>query len=253
VDLKSLKQGDEMPVDIMLTVVATSVIQSVFGAGVLLFGTPVLLLLGYPFVDVLMVLLPISIAINLLQIAQHHAHIDFSFYRRVLLLTLPPIALFLFLVTHARINIGMLIGVFLLFIALKEFSPGMSRAVDALMKYEPAYFVTMGIVHGLSNLGGSLLTALVHHKDYEKDVARVTVAASYSTFAAVQILTLGLFSRSQIDVPYAEDGIYLAVGGLVFVLTDEMLYAQIDQAKYRRIFGGFLAIAGTMLIIRALN
>ena len=38
--------------------------------------------------------------------------------------------------------------------------------------------IVMGVVHGLSNLGGSLLTAIVHHKNYEKDVARVTVAAS---------------------------------------------------------------------------
>lgn len=36
-----------MPADILLTVVATSVVQSVFGVGVLLFGTPLLLLLGY--------------------------------------------------------------------------------------------------------------------------------------------------------------------------------------------------------------
>jgi uncharacterized membrane protein YfcA len=240
-----------MPADILLTVVATSIVQSVFGAGVLLFGTPILVLLGYPFVEVLLVLLPISIAINLLQIAQHHAHIDGSFYRKVLFLTLPPIALFLFLVTHVRINIGLLIGAFLLFIAMKELSPAVARLIDALMKHEKAYFVAMGIVHGLSNLGGSLLTALVHHKDYEKDVARVTVAASYATFAATQILTLWLFSRSQIDVPYAENGIYLAVGGLVFLLTDAMLYARIDQAKYRHVFAGFLAIAGLMLILRA--
>lgn len=242
-----------MPVDIMLTVVATSIIQSVFGAGVLLFGTPILLLFGYPFVDVLIVLLPISIAINLLQIAKHHAHIDFTFYRRVLFLTLPPIALFLFLVTHARINIGILIGAFLLFIAVKEFSPAAARIIDALMKHEKAYFIVMGIVHGLSNLGGSLLTALVHHKGYEKDVARVTIAASYATFAATQILTLWSFSRSEIDVPYADNGIYLTVGALVFLLTDEMLYARIDQARYRRIFAGFLVVAGTVLILRALG
>ena len=38
-----------MPVDILLTVVATSAIQSIFGVGVLLFGTPLLLLLGIDF------------------------------------------------------------------------------------------------------------------------------------------------------------------------------------------------------------
>ncbi len=45
------------------------------------------------------------------------------------------------------------------------------------------------------------MTAVVHHRNYEKDVARVTVAASYGTFAVVQLLTLWLFSQLQNDVP----------------------------------------------------
>ncbi len=242
-----------MALDILLTVVVTAVVQSIFGAGVLLFGTPLLLLFGHPFVDVLVVLLPISLAINLLQIAQHHRQIDFDFYRRILSFTLPPIALFLFWVTHSRINIGALIGSFLLLIALKEFSPRVARRIDALMAYERVYCVVMGIAHGVSNLGGSLLTALVHHKNCDKDVARVTVAASYATFAVVQLATLGAFSRAEIDVPVAENAIYLIVGAVLFLLTDATLYARIDRDKYRRIFSAFLVIAGSVLILRALG
>ena len=42
-----------MPADILLTVIATTIIQSVFGVGVLVFGTPILLLLGYDFINAL--------------------------------------------------------------------------------------------------------------------------------------------------------------------------------------------------------
>lgn len=240
-----------MPVDIMLTVVFTSIIQSVFGAGVLLFGTPLLLLFGHDFVDVLVVLLPISIGINGLQIAKHHAHIDFAFYRNIVILTLPFIVLFLFLVTHARINISLLIGIFLLFIACKEFSTSIAGTINRLMAFEKTYFLLMGIVHGLSNLGGSLLTALVHHKQYEKDVARVTVAASYATFAAVQLLTLWAFSSEQIDVDINHTAVYMIVGSLIFMLTDEMLYSEIDRAKYQKIFAVFLALSGVVLVLRS--
>lgn len=242
-----------MPVDIMLTVVFTAIIQSVFGAGVLLFGTPLLLLFGHEFVDVLVVLLPISIGINLLQIAKHHTHIDFAFYRNILTLTLPPIALFLFLVTHARINVSLLIGVFLLFIACKEYSVAIARILDRMMAFEKTYFMLMGMVHGVSNLGGSLLTALAHHKQYEKDVTRVTVAASYATFAAVQLLTLRLFSGRQIDVSVNHTVVYLLVGMLVFVLSDEMLYNELGRAKYQRFFAAFLAVSGMVLILKSLN
>ncbi|MGZ8225409.1 MAG: TSUP family transporter [Methylococcaceae bacterium] len=242
-----------MPVEIMLTVVFTSIIQSVFGAGVLLFGTPLLLLFGHEFVDVLIVLLPISISINLLQIAKHHAHIDFAFYRNILILSLPLIAVFLFLATHAQINISLLIGIFLLFIACKEFSTSIAEIINRMMAYEKTYFLAMGVVHGLSNLGGSLLTARVHHKQYEKDVARVTVAASYATFAAVQLLTLWIFSSQQIDVSVNDTVIYMIVGSLVFMLSDEILYNEIDRAKYQRIFAVLLAISGVVLVLRSLG
>lgn len=241
-----------MPIDIMLTVVTTAMVQSIFGAGVLLFGTPILLLLGYPFIEVLLILLPISLVINGLQIAKDRSHIDLDFYRQILCFSLPPIAVFLFLITHSPISIGIVIGVFLLFIALKSFSPALSRLIDGLMQYEKAYFVLMGIVHGLSNLGGSLLTAQVHQKGYAKDVARVTVAASYATFAIVQLMTLCLFGKQTAAVPFYDTLIYATLAALVFTMTDEMLYLHIDQRKYQRLFSLFLAVSGLILIGKSL-
>jgi hypothetical protein len=38
-----------MPLDILITVAVSSFIQSIFGVGVLLFGTPLLMLQGYNF------------------------------------------------------------------------------------------------------------------------------------------------------------------------------------------------------------
>ena len=242
-----------MAIDILLTVVVTAIVQSIFGAGVLLFGTPLMLLFGYDFVDALVVLLPISITINLLQVTKHHTRIDYAFFRKVLLLTLPPIAVCLLLITQARVNIGLVIGAFLLLIALKELSPTVARGIDRLMAYETTYFILIGVVHGLSNLGGSLLTALIHHRRYEKDTARVTVAASYATFAAVQLLTLWLFRRQSIEVPLPDNALYPVVGALIFLLTDAMLYARIEQDRYRGIFAGFLALSGLLLIVRSLR
>ncbi len=241
-----------MPIDIMLTVVTTAMIQSIFGVGVLLFGTPILLLLGYPFIEVLLILLPISLVINGLQIVKDRSQIDLNFYRQILCFSLPPIVVFLFLITHSPVNIGIVIGVFLLFIALKSFSPALSRFIDGLMKYEKAYFVLMGVVHGLSNLGGSLLTARVHQKGYAKDVARVTVAASYATFAVIQLMTLFLFGNQAVAVPFYDTLIYATLAALVFTMTDEMLYLHIDQRKYQRLFSLFLAVSGLLLIGKSL-
>lgn len=240
-----------MSLEIMLIVAVTSAVQSVFGAGVLLIGTPLMLLLGFPFIDVLVVLLPISLTINLLKITKYHAHIDMDLLRRVMLLSLPPIAVFLFLVTHVRVNIGLIIGPFLLFIACKSISATVEKFLDRLMEYEKMYLLTVGVVHGTSNLGGSLLTALIHHKNYPKDVARVTIAACYGTFAVVQLLTIALFSSQQINTPIFGNLIYILVGTVIYELIDATFFSRIEQDRYRHIFAGFLAFAGLVLIAKS--
>ncbi len=53
-----------MAIDILLTIFITAIVQSIFGTGVLLFGTPILLIFGYNFQIALIILLPTSVLIN---------------------------------------------------------------------------------------------------------------------------------------------------------------------------------------------
>ena len=71
-----------MDVFIIAVIVVTATIQSIFGIGVLLFGTPLLLLLlgGYDFVNALTVLLPISLLINLFQIVERNSEVNWATY-----------------------------------------------------------------------------------------------------------------------------------------------------------------------------
>jgi len=238
-----------MPVDILLTVVATAVIQSIFGVGVLLFGTPILLLLGYDFINALSVLLPISIAINCLQIIKHYQFIDSTFYKNVLIYSIPLVVLFLFFVSTTQINIGLIVGGFLVLVALKSFFPKIEAVLENMVKYERTYLAVMGLVHGLTNLGGSLLTAIVHGKQYEKNTTRVTVAVCYATFAVFQLLTL-FFIGSHFALSYADHISFLQVGILVFLFTEELFYTSIDNKKYSQFFAIFLLISGILLIFK---
>lgn len=241
---------ESMALDILLTVILTSVIQSIFGVGVLLFGTPLLLLFDYDFIYALTILLPISLAINAFQIAEHHPHIDTEFYKNILLYTIPFVILFLFLVTSSNINIGIIIGLFLLFVALKSYSKDVERALESMVKYEKPYFIVMGIVHGLTNLGGSLLTAIVHSKNYEKDVTRVTVAVAYATFALFQILTLAVAGKNM-AINYSVNGIYLTLGLMIYIVTNAMVYVNIDNERYSTLFAFFLLVSGLLLIAKS--
>ncbi|MBT7592192.1 MAG: hypothetical protein HN561_14130, partial [Candidatus Scalindua sp.] len=65
-----------MPMNIsmytLIVIIITSSVQSVFGVGILLFGTPLLLLQYDKLTLVLPIVLPISIAINIFQVVKHY-------------------------------------------------------------------------------------------------------------------------------------------------------------------------------------
>ncbi|MDD2863550.1 MAG: hypothetical protein PHC99_02345 [Methylococcales bacterium] len=240
-----------MPIDILLTIIVTATIQSIFGVGMLLFGTPMLLLLGYSFVDSLGIVLPISIAISLLQVLKHVDYVDKVFFKNVLRYCIPVIVLFLALIASIKINVGFIMGIFLLLVALKNFLPQVENALKSIVKYERLYLVVTGLVHGVSNLGGSLLTVMIYSKNYPKDTTRVTAAACYAVFALFQLLTL-LIMQTEFTIAYATKAFLVQIGILTFLVVEKMLYGNIDNEKYNRIFAVFLFVAGFALIAKSM-
>lgn len=250
----------------LFVIIITSTVQSVFGVGVLLFGTPLLLLKYEKLTPVLPIVLPISIAINLFQVAKHHEHIDINFYKKILFLTIPFVIIFLGLVLFLEakfknVGIGIFVGLFMILVAMKSYSKRIESLLKTFVKYEKTYFIVMGIIHGLTNLGGSLLSAIVHEKEYPKDTTRVTVGVSYGTFALFQMVTLlfavaGIiiipgFSPSSMNISYI-NFIYLIAGVAIFLLTEKFLYRNIDNERYSKIFALFLFVSGILLIIKSL-
>lgn len=248
--VRSTTNKKTMALDILIIIIVTSFIQSLFGVGVLLFGTPLLLLVGYDFIDAIVILLPISVSINLIQIAKDYRKVDLDFYKKILLYTIPFVIIFLFIVTKVQISIGFVIGLFLLFVAIKDYSPKVDKAIKFSLKYEKVYFSVMGIIHGLTNLGGSLLTAIAHSKGYEKDITRVTIAISYATFAIFQILTL-LIAGYPMDLSFSGAGAYLIIGIVIFLLTDKLIYMDIRNESYSRYFAAFLFLSGVVLFVKS--
>lgn len=240
-----------MPVDILITIILVSVVQSIFGVGTLLFGTPILLLLGYNFIDALSVLLPVSIAISIFQLIKHHEEIDLVLYKNLLIYSLPFVVFFLALITMVKVNIGLAIGTVLIFVALKSFLPAVERAMLKSMQYERTYFIALGLIHGVSNLGGALLTAIIYAKNYSKNKTRVTGAASYATLATFQLITL-LIMHTEFSISYLDRASFVQVAIIIFLMTEEMLYEQIANEIYNKLFAIFLFFSGILLIIKSI-
>jgi len=121
-----------------------------------------------------------------------------------------------------------------------------------MIKYEKSYLIIMGIVHGITNLGGSLLTALVHEQNHKKNKTRVTIAICYATFAVFQLLTLFIIGYDS-GMAYANNMLLLQIAVVIFLFTEESIYTHIDNRKYQQLFAFFLAASGILLVLKSLN
>ena len=212
-------------------IVMVSAIQSIFGVGVLLFGTPILLIIGYDFVNALNILLPISIFINISQISKDYRHLNLNYYKKLLVFSIPPIIILLWLTVESDFNPSSIVGVFLLLISLKALSKNISKIVTSLFRYQKTFLVFQGIIHGLTNLGGSLLTSNVFALNLKKDETRATISASYLTFAIFQIITL-IYMGKLIYIKFE----LIFLGVLVFFLLENFVYKKITTDMYDKIF-----------------
>ena len=77
------------------------------------------------------------------------------------------------------------------------------------------------------------------------------MAAAYATFATFQILAL-LVSGFDIDIKLSTIAVSLAVGLTIFIVTEKMIYAEIDAEAYRKLFAGFLFLSGGLLCVQSI-
>ena len=73
----------------------------------------------------------------------------------------------------------------------------------------------------------------------------------YAKFAAFQIITL-LMSGVNIDIKLMGIGIYLVVGVAIYLITEKLVYAEINNEDYTKYFAVFLFISGVLLIFKSM-
>ena len=224
-------------------VLFTSAIQSLFGVGVLLFGTPLLLIYGYEFTETLSILLPLSLSINALQIFREWQHINVPFFKRLSLYSIPCIVLSLVLVTEAEFDFSIIVGLFLVLISMRFVSQNLWNTMLYFLKFEKVYFAVTGTIHGLTNLGGALLTTKVFSHNWNVQQKRSTISASYFTFALFQMATLISVNEFKGFSVW-----YLVAGITVFFICERFVYSKIATSKYDVGFALFLFCSGVTLI-----
>jgi hypothetical protein len=237
--------------ELVAIVFAYAVVQSVFGVGLLVFGTPTLLLLGFSFEEVLAYLLPCSLAISVLQVRDGGWSLE-PVRRKFLLYTAPTVlvgTVLVLVVLNHKLNIRTIVGAMLLVTAASRLLGPLRERLARLVRRRLTVFLgALGIIHGLSNLGGGLLTVIVSslYRD-DKDATRKHVAFGYGVMAAIQLATLFATTavtwnwRLQLLLPFLAATTYYGIGRRVFASTKQSVY-QVSLTALIAAFGAVLLL-----------
>lgn len=218
--------------------------QSVFGIGILFLGTPTLLILGYSFPDTLSIVLPASITVSLLQVMRGALPASQWIGEFTLWCLLPlGIVLVIGLSTGLDVELELFVALMLLAYVVIRLLPNSGKFLENNVRRFPRVWLSaIGIVHGLSNLGGGLLAIFAASTFSDKVAIRGRIAFCYLCFAAIQLSVLALLTPEVMH--FGQLG-YAALAGGIFIIIERYVFDSIASPVFDRIFtiliGGYSA------------
>jgi|APSaa5957512535_1039671.scaffolds.fasta_scaffold48989_2 uncharacterized protein len=224
-----------------------SILQSVIGVGILLFGTPTFLILGYSYTDTLAMLLPASVGISLFQIFG-----KFDIVRTksaILIYTLPMVIISLSVILYFEfsIDIKKVVGLMLILLGLLRVSSYLKHLLkNIFISNRYFYCVLMGFIHGISNMGGGLLVLFMDSMFKLKDEIRINVAFGYLLFGIVQIFVLVIFSIESFNVMSV---VLPFVAIITYYFLGNRISSQINENSYQYVVTFFIFIYGILSFI----
>ena len=233
----------------LVTIIAVfSIVQSIFGVGLLLFGTPTLLLLEYSYSETLWLLLPCSVTISLIQVVNDYKLIEAK--KKAIYLVIPTLVLSLALtVTYADgINITKIVGILLLLIGIIKFSSKLQALLGSMVKKQiQVYYIIIGVVHGVSNMGGGPLSILMSTIYSKKEIIRANVAFIYLILAIFQLAVLSIISNTSLK---SEVMLLIPISLASYVFTSKFISSKVDDKKYTFILNMMVLVYGMLAVIK---
>ena len=225
-------------------------IQSIIGVGILVIGTPILLLIKFNMIEILSILLPISILTSLLNFIlirlkekKIKLSIDKNLKKKFLFICVPSIFFGLLILKSFEkiINFNYLVS-FVIIISI--FLANFFKKKIITNNLKTIFLVIVGFVHGVTNSGGSLLSLLISSTN-EKNYSRYNITFFYLFLALFQyIIFLIVFNNDkifnfnfEIIIPIFAG---LTVGNTLFKFFDD---------KFFKLLIKFLALLASIFLI----
>ena len=229
------------------TIIILIIVQSIFGVGLLLFGTPTLLLLGYDFANTINILMPVSIVVSFLQFSRSKITdkkflVEYNFY------CLPFLALFLFLALNFRYNIDFKFFVALLLIISSLLILNKSRFSSFKTKFfqlKRYVLIIIGSIHGFTNMGGSFLsiysTLISKNK---KELARYYISYGYLIMGIIQYFIVLFISFKLLSF----SKLYYALIAILIYLPSQKIFKNINDKSFSRYINIIALLYGIIII-----
>ena len=223
------------------------VIQSIFGVGLLLFGTPSLLILGYDFANTINILMPVSICISSLQFFKSKVK-DSNFIKNYNIFCVPFLAIFLIVALKLKyiFDFKILVALLLVFSSVLILNKSrFSKFKKTFFKFQNFVLMGIGSVHGLTNMGGSFLaiySTLVSKN--VKEVARYYICYGYLIMGIFQYLIV--ISISFDDLSFEK--LYYLLIALTIYFPTQKIFKNIDDRKFSKYINIIALVYGFLII-----
>ena len=237
-----------MPILEVSVITFLIIIQSVFGVGLLLFGTPSFLILGYDFANTINILMPVSITISFLQFFKSKIK-DQKFINEYNLFCLPFLVFFLVIALKFKyiLNFKLLVGLLLVFSSIlilnkKRFS----SFKETFFKLKKLVLISIGCVHGLTNMGGSFLaiySTLVSQN--KKEITRYYICYGYLIMGILQYITVLFLSFNSIEFTK----LFYILLALIIYFPSQILFKNVKDKKFSKYINIIALTYGLIILL----
>ena len=238
-----------MPAYIELIIIfALIAVQSIFGVGLLLFGTPSLLLLGYDFANTLNILMPVSITISAVQFFKSKVK-DRIFIKDYNIFCIPFLIIFLFIALKFNylFDFRFLVALLLVFSSVlilnkKKFS----SFKQMIFKIKNLILIVIGLIHGLTNMGGSFLAiySTLISKSI-KEVTRYYISYGYLIMGTIQYLMVLFLSYDLLTF----NKIYYVFLALIIYFPTQKIFKKLNDRKFSKYLNLIALIYGLSILV----
>jgi len=198
---------------IYLIIFVLAILQTIVGVGVLVVGTPVLLILNYNILEIINLLLPISIMISLSNYIylkynkkKLKINLDKNIKKIFIVICVPGISIGLILAREFfhYINFEILVSIIIIMsLIIKHKYENLMKALP--LTINKIVLILISVIHGLTNSGGTLLTIFFTSFDKnKKNQSRYSVTFYYLILVLVQYMVFLIVFKKELleDYPF---------------------------------------------------